>query len=154
MLSPSQQIIRNINGIRNSSNNSNHLYKAERSNRKLPLFERPKEEKINAKYSKLDLNEYLIKDPDNTFLIRVQGESMIGAGINTGDILVVDKNEKIVSGKIVVAAINGELTVKKLLVSGNKMHLESANSNFPAIQINSEDDFDIWGVVRSIIKPV
>lgn len=154
MLSPTQQIIRNMNGLTTPSLTKNNLFKATRSSKRLPLFERPKQENINAKFSKLDLNEYLIKNPESTFLIRVSGNSMIGAGINTGDILVVDKNVEAVSGKIVVAEINGDLLVKKLISTEDGTELHSANKDYPVIQIDHSDKFKIWGVVRSIIKPV
>ncbi|MDC1068566.1 S24 family peptidase [Candidatus Kapabacteria bacterium] len=154
MVSPGQQIIRNINRLSYSSSNLDNLFLAKKSTKKLPLFERPKQEEIKAKYSKLDLNEYLIKDPESTFLIRVQGDSMNGAGINTGNIIVVDRLEEVKSGQIVVAAINGDLLVKKLIRTNEGTELHSANKNYPTIQIDSEDSFDIWGVVKSVIKPV
>jgi DNA polymerase V len=124
---------------------------------RLPLFVNPKASPFNNQYftcreGKLDLNEYLVTNPENTFLIRVTGNSMIKAGINTGDILVVDKSLKPSNNKIVVAAINDELLVKRLKISPEGTFLVSENDTFSPIEINGEDKFEIWGVVSSIIK--
>lgn len=154
MLSPTQQIMKNINGLRYTATKASSFYKVNKTARRLPLFERPKEEKINPKFSKMDLNDFLIKNPDNTFLIRVQGNSMVGAGINTGDILVVDKSRDESSGCIVVAAINGELLVKRIYISDEGTELRSENPEYKPIKVHQSDEFIIWGVVTSIIKSI
>lgn len=102
----------------------------------------------------LDLNELLIKHPAATFFVRVNGHSMIGAGIHHNDILVVDRSLKPVDGKIVIAAINGELTVKRLLVKKNRVVLLPENSEFSPIEVGEGTDFHIWGVVTSVIHSV
>lgn len=101
---------------------------------------------------KLDLNELLVKHPTNTFLVRASGESMLGAGINSDDVLVVDKSIAPTHGKIVVAAIDGHLTVKRLKKMANgSVYLMPENDKFPPIEVREENDVHIWGVVRSVI---
>lgn len=99
----------------------------------------------------LDLNEYLIKHPAATFFVRVEGDSMINAGIHHGDILIVDRALEPAHKKIIVAVINGELTVKRLLKVKDTLHLIPENDNFEAITVSAEMDFQIWGVVTHVI---
>ena len=96
---------------------------------------------------KLDLNEHLIQHPAATFFVRVEGDSMRGAGINKGDILVVDRALEPTNGKIVVAVINGEFTVKRIRIMEGKICLEAENANYPPIRIEEGWDFEVWGVV-------
>lgn len=100
---------------------------------------------------KLDLNKYLIKHPSATFLLRVAGDSMIDAAIHDGDILIVDRSVNPSSGKIVIAVVNGEMTVKRLKKEKNKIILLAENKKYPPIQIEQEADFSIWGVVTNVI---
>lgn len=103
---------------------------------------------------KLDLNEHIIKNPPATFFVRVSGASMIGAGIHPDDILVVDRSEEPKSGKIVIAVINGELTVKRLHQSRAGVKLMPENSSYFPIHISPEMEVSIWSVVRYVIhKP-
>ena len=102
----------------------------------------------------LDLNELLIKHPSATFFVRVAGSSMIKAGIHDNDILVVDRSLEPVSGRIVIAALNGELTVKRLYKEGRKIKLMAENDNYPPIEISEEEELHIWGVVTSVIHTV
>jgi DNA polymerase V len=105
--------------------------------------------------NKLDLNEYLIDHPVATFFVRVAGDSMIEAGIHENDILVVDKSLNPVDGKIVVAVINGEFTVKRLRYKKDKAYLVPENKNYSPIILASDKEGDgsyIWGVVTSIIR--
>lgn len=104
--------------------------------------------------SALDLNEYLIQHPTATFFVRVSGESMINAGIHPNDILIVDRSIETVSGKIVIAVLNGELTVKRYLLKGSGIILMPENENFSPIQVQESDEFSIWGVVTSVIHHV
>ena len=99
----------------------------------------------------LDLNQYLIKHPAATFLVKAKGDSMIQANIQSGDILVVDKSIEPSHGHIVIAAINGELTVKQLYQKNNLIKLVAANPAYPDIIITQEMDSIIWGIVRSVI---
>ena len=102
----------------------------------------------------LDLNEHLIKHPASTFFVKVQGDSMRGAGIFSGDILIVDKSLDATHGKIVVAILNGEFTVKKLFIQKNAIQLVPANNAYPIITVTEGMDFQVWGVVTYVIhKP-
>lgn len=103
---------------------------------------------------RLDLNEHLIQHPSATFFARVSGHSMINAGIHDGDLLVVDRSLEAVSGKVVVAAVNGELTVKRYLKQANKAFLMPENKDYQPIEISSGHDVHIWGVVTSVIHKV
>ena len=99
----------------------------------------------------LDLNEYLIKNPASTFFVRVEGESMIGSGINSNDILIVDRSLKVSNGKIIIAVLYGELTVKRLRFSQNEIWLDAENEKFDSIQITEEMNFHIWGIATNVI---
>lgn len=103
---------------------------------------------------KLDLNELLIKHPTATFFLRVAGSSMINAGIHHNDILIVDRSLAPGHGKIVIAAVNGELTVKRLHLEKNKVLLVAENPAYPAIEITDGMDLHIWGVVTNVIHSV
>jgi DNA polymerase V len=98
---------------------------------------------------KLDLNDILIKRPAATFYVKVAGESMRDAGIFPGDILVVDRGEPPKHGHVVVAVVNGELTVKRLYRKGKIIRLDAENPAFPNIEIQGETELTIWGVVRA-----
>lgn len=100
---------------------------------------------------RLDLNEYLIRNPSATFFLRVTGDSMIDAGIHSGDILIVDRSLTPRSGSIVIAAIDGELVVKRLKIIKNKIFLIPENRQYEPIEIKSEMNFEVWGVVTSVI---
>lgn len=100
---------------------------------------------------KLDLNEYLIKHPASTFLVRAIGDSMIGAGIHENDILIVDRSLLAVHGKIVIAAIDGQLTVKRLHKKNNKCFLMPENPKYPPIEIKESLETYIWGVVTQVL---
>ena len=105
--------------------------------------------------STLDLNKFLIKHPAATFFVRVEGDSMIDAGIHSGDILIVDRAVQAEKQKIVIAAVNGELTVKRIWYDGDRLFLQSGNINFSPIEITPDMDFHIWGVVTYVIhKPI
>lgn len=99
----------------------------------------------------LDLNELLIKRPSATFFLRVSGSSMIKAGIHHNDILIVDRSLEPSNGKIVIASINGELTVKRLRYEKGNIQLIAENEAYPPINISEDNDFLIWGVVTSVI---
>lgn len=99
----------------------------------------------------LDLNEHLTGNSDNIFCIRVEGESMIGAGICDNDILVVDRSIEPTDGKIVIASLNSELTVKRLKRTGDQIILMPANPTYSPIIVTKDIDFKIWGVVVHII---
>ena len=99
----------------------------------------------------LDLNELLIQKPAATFFVRAQGESMLGAGIHPNDILVVDRSIDPVPGKIVICALNGELTVKRLERHNGQWQLKAENPAYAAIVIYEALELLIWGVVTNVI---
>ena len=101
----------------------------------------------------IDLNRDLIKHPIATFYIRVAGDSMTGAGIDAGDILIVDRAAETCDGHIVVARISDELCVKRLCIEGSgKIWLLPANERYEPIEITEEMDFEVWGRVMHSIK--
>ena len=100
---------------------------------------------------KLDLNQHLVKHPAATFFVRVEGDSMIGAGIHSGDILVVDRSLRPRHGKIVIAVLDGELTVKRLEQRNGILRLLPENNSYPIVEITDAMDFTIWGVVTNAI---
>ena len=101
--------------------------------------------------NKLDLNEYLIKHPAATFIVKAKGPSMTDAGILSGDLLIVDRSISPKSSNIVIASVFGDLTVKKLKKKENSLFLLSANSDYPSIEVKEEMECFIWGVVTYII---
>jgi len=111
-------------------------------------FPSPAEDHIDQR---LDLNNLLIQHPAATFFVRVSGESMKDAGINHGDILVVDRSLEATSGRIVIAIVNGELTVKRFIQDSVSCQLVAANPDYPPVAITDETDFRVWGVVTSVI---
>lgn len=125
----------------------------------LPLYESrisagfpsPADDSIEAG---LDLNAYLVKNPAATFLVRVEGDSMLGAGIHHGDVIVVDRSLEARDGKIVVAVLNGELTVKRLRYREGRPVLFSENPKYPPIPVGDDADFLVWGVVTSVLHKV
>ncbi|MBF8263376.1 MAG: umuD [Parachlamydiales bacterium] len=100
---------------------------------------------------KLDLNEHLIQHPAATFFVRVDGDSMKGAGIHRSDILIVDRSLEATDGRIVIAAINGEFTVKRIRIEHNQVLLEAEHPNYPPLRIEKDWDFQVWGIVTYII---
>jgi DNA polymerase V len=100
----------------------------------------------------LDLNEFLIKHPSATFFLRVSGSAMIKAGIHHNDILIVDRSIEPTNGKIVIAVVNEELTVKRLRIEGNKMRVFTENDPSRSIDITNERERFIWGVVTNVIR--
>ena len=99
----------------------------------------------------LDLNDYLITHPASTFFVRVSGDSMTGAGIHEDDILVVDRSLEAKHNTIIIAILNGELTVKRLNINNGVYTLMPENPLYPKTIITEEMDFSVWGVVTSVI---
>ncbi|MEC7840253.1 MAG: translesion error-prone DNA polymerase V autoproteolytic subunit [Chlamydiota bacterium] len=99
----------------------------------------------------LDLHELMVQHPAATFFVKVEGESMRDAGIHTGDILVVDRSIEATNGKIVVAVVDGEFTVKRLSVESSGVYLVPENPNFSKIKIDDSSEFQVWGVVMYVI---
>ena len=95
----------------------------------------------------IDLNEHLISNPFSIFFLRVKGESMINAGINDKDLIIVDKSLTAKPGNIVIAMIDGEFTIKRLSIKNNELYLIAENNNYPDFRLKNYLDIQIWGVV-------
>ena len=103
---------------------------------------------------KLDLNQHLIHHPLATYFVRVSGESMLGAGIHPGDLLIVDRSIEPRDGKIVIAVVNDELLVKRLRLEGTQPYLVAEHPDYPELKITEAMEFQIWGVVTNVIHAV
>jgi len=101
--------------------------------------------------ARLDLNRYLVRHPAATFFVRVSGDSMTGAQINQGDLLIVDRAVEHKSGDIIIALVGDELTVKKLRVESGVTWLDPENPAYESRQIEPDDDFEVFGVVTFTI---
>ena len=103
---------------------------------------------------RLHLNDLLIKNPDTTFLAKASGDSMIGAGINDRDTLVVDRGLTNYKDKVVIACVNGEFTVKRYKIERGRPVLKPQNPKHCDIHFTEYDKITVWGVVTSVIHPV
>jgi DNA polymerase V len=101
---------------------------------------------------KISLDKTLVKNKEATFYTKVSGQSMVGAGIDDGDLLVVDKSLEPQHNSIAVCFIDGEFTVKRLKVSGGDVYLQPENSTYDPIKITEGNDFLVWGIVTHVIK--
>ena len=99
----------------------------------------------------LDLNEFLIKRPAATYFVRVEGDSMIGAGIHDGDLLVVDRSLRPASGDVIIASVDGDFTVKTFRRDKDGVRLEPANPAYPIIYIRKGQELDYFGKVTACI---
>ena len=102
----------------------------------------------------IDLNRYLIKNSLATFIVKSQGNCMLQAGIHSGDLLIVDRSIKPKNNSIIIASIDGDLTVKRLKISVKKFLLSSDNKGHSNVKINNESDIFIWGIVTKVINNV
>lgn len=102
----------------------------------------------------LDLQRYLVPRPAATFFVKAKGDSMIGAGIFPGDLLIVDKSLSPKSGSIIIALYQGEFTVKRLVIEQGQGYLKAENPRFPTIAITQVESFEIWGTVTHVIHNV
>ena len=100
----------------------------------------------------LDINDLVVQNPSSTFFVRVEGDSMEEAGIFSGDVLVVDRSVEHKQGKIVVAAVNGELVVKRLSQIDGRAVLLSENNQYSPIFLNENDECFIWGVIVGSVR--
>ncbi len=137
-------------------NSNNNLQNSSQGTKRTPLycnlvtagFPSPADDYSD---SSLDFNEYLIKNRAATFIVRVQGDSMTGAGINSGDLLVVDRSLSPANNSIIVAIVSGEFTVKKLVKEKGLYYLYPENPEYPVLQITEEMNFQVWGVVSFVV---
>lgn len=108
----------------------------------------------DATVRRIDLNEALIRHPEATFVMRA-GETIPGAGIEAGDVLLVDRAVAPVSGNLLVASVEGELVVRRLVVQGKDTRLEAADSSVgDDVVADDSTGFEVWGVVTYVIKSV
>lgn len=102
----------------------------------------------------IDLNKEFVKNPSTTFYGRVKGDSMINAGLNSGDLLIIDKSLEPVDNKIAVCFIDGEFTVKRIKIEKDVIWLVAENEKYQPIKVTADNDFLIWGIVTTVIKNV
>ena len=102
--------------------------------------------------SRLDLAELTNAGSPSSYFLRVSGESMVGAGIHDGDVLVVDRALDPVSGCVVVACLDNEMTVKRYVKRGGRTMLLAANPEYPALELSGEQELVIWGVVTHSVR--
>ena len=100
----------------------------------------------------LDLNTWLVNRPDNTFCVRVTGDSMIDAGIFPGDVLLVERAAEARHGQIVIAAVDGEFTVKRYYVDAGRVRLVAENPHYAPIDVTAATRFQLWGVVTGLVR--
>ncbi|PIQ73664.1 peptidase S24 [Candidatus Roizmanbacteria bacterium CG11_big_fil_rev_8_21_14_0_20_36_8] len=122
----------------------------------IPLFET----KISAGFpspaddfvdTKLDLNDHLVHHPAATFFLRVGGDSMIGAGIFDGDLLIVDRSIEKFNKAVIIAVLNGEMMVKRIIFRGKSVILAPENPEYKSVEVTEDMDFSVWGVVTAVI---
>ena len=99
----------------------------------------------------IDLNEELIPRPNSTFIVRARGDSMIGSGIYPGDLLIVDRSLSPRHGSVIIAVLDGELSVKSLKLENDQVTLSSSNPNYSDVIVSEEMDFTIWGVCTNVV---
>ena len=99
----------------------------------------------------LDLNEHVIKHPAATYFVRASGDSMTGAGIFDGDLLIVDRSLEPAHGRVAVVEVDGQLTVKRLCKSKGRFSLQSENVNYPPIELQEGSEVMVWGVVTHVL---
>jgi len=102
----------------------------------------------------IDLNKEFIKNPSTTFYGRVRGDSMVNAGLNDGDLLIIDKSLEPVDNKIAVCFIDGEFLVKRIKIEKDIVWLVAENDKYKPIKVTVDNDFIIWGIVTTVIKSV
>ena len=106
------------------------------------------------KETRISLDRELVKNREATFYARVDGDSMIGAGLEDGDLLVIDRSLNPENGKIAVCLVDGEFTVKRIKKEKNKLYLKPENKKYKPIELKEENELIIWGLVEYVIKKV
>ena len=101
---------------------------------------------------RISLDKEIIKNEEATFYARVDGESMLGAGLNDGDLIVIDRSEEPKNGSIAVCFLDGEFTVKRLKLKNKEIYLMPENSKYSPIKIGEGNELSIWGVVTYVVK--
>lgn len=103
---------------------------------------------------RIDLNEHLIKDITSTYVVRVSGDSMERAGISDGDELIVNRALEPKDGSVVIAVLDGELTVKRLRITAAGVLLQAENPNYPDVRVSALSELTIWGVATRCLHHV
>ena len=103
---------------------------------------------------RISLDKELVKNSESTFYARVSGDSMIEAGLDNGDLLIIDRSLYPENGKIAVCFVDGEFTVKRIKKEKNKLYLIPENKNYKTIELNEDNELIIWGIVEYVIKKV
>ena len=106
------------------------------------------------KESRISLDKELVKNKESTFYARVSGESMIEAGLDDGDLLVIDRSQDPKNGKIAICLVDGEFTVKRIKKEKNKFYLMPENKKYKPMELNEDNELIIWGLVTYVIKKV
>jgi DNA polymerase V len=106
------------------------------------------------KETRISLDRELVKNKEATFYARVSGDSMVGAGLEDGDLLVIDRSKNPENGKIAICLVDGEFTVKRIKKEENKLYLMPENKKYKPIELKEENELIIWGVVEYVIKKV
>lgn len=106
------------------------------------------------KQDRISLDKELIKNKEATFFARVSGQSMVGAGLDNNDLLVIDRSLEPTNNKIAICLIDGEFTVKRLKVENDRIWLKPENLDYKPIEITEQNQFIIWGIVTNVIKKV
>ena len=101
---------------------------------------------------RISLDKELVKNEEATFYARVSGDSMQGAGLENGDLLIIDRSIEPSNNKIAVCFVDGEFTVKRIKIESKKVHLMPENKKYSPIEINEENELIIWGIVTYVIK--
>lgn len=99
----------------------------------------------------LDLNSHLIKHPSSTFFVKVQGESMLNSGMHDGDLLIVDKANQAQNDDVVIAVVDGESFVRRLILQDGTVFLKPESYKGKTLRISPDMDFEIWGVVKWVL---
>ena len=106
------------------------------------------------KETRISLDRELVKNKEATFYARVSGDSMVGAGLDDGDLLVIDRSKNPENGKIAICFVDGEFTVKRIKKEKSKFYLIPENKKYKPIELKEENELIIWGVVEYVIKKV
>ncbi len=101
---------------------------------------------------RISLDRELVKNRDATFYARVSGESMVGAGLDDGDLLIIDRSKSVENGKIAICLIDGEFTVKRIKKENNRLYLKPENKKYKKIELKEGNELVIWGIVTYVIK--
>ena len=132
----------------------NHLLKGQFPLFASPISAGPPYQASSTIDQHIDLNEFLIKNPTATFFVRVEGKSMVNAGIHPGDILIVDKSIDPLPNNIVIAVVDGEFLVKRLITECGERVLVGDSPEYGRIELQKGSQVELWGVVAWVIKKV